>query len=266
MAISANWRTGSRTGIPPIVSVSYDLLKGREKDNDPGHLMVCDGFTATGDIVLNDPAYHPDKGERCRRVFPRCNFLKAGRAPQHRLSHLPGGRRDSRQPLRRLGVDRLTDFDIEFVKEIAREAGDRALTMLDAMEPEYKADGSFVTHIDRQTEEFIRGRLADRYPDYSFQGEEFGRFGETERPLWCVDPIDGTTNMVFGLTHWCVSIGLVEGGERSAGALYIPLPTRCTGPCGARAPIATACACRSQTGLPSTSKIRSALPAPRPRR
>ena len=65
------------TGIPPIVSVSYDLLKGREKDNDPGHLMVCDGFTATGDIVLNDPAYHPDKGERCRRVFPRANFLKA---------------------------------------------------------------------------------------------------------------------------------------------------------------------------------------------
>jgi hypothetical protein len=64
-------------GIPSIVSVSYDLLKGREKDNDPGHLMVCDGFTPTGDIVLNDPAYHPDKGERCRRVFPRANFLKA---------------------------------------------------------------------------------------------------------------------------------------------------------------------------------------------
>jgi len=64
-------------GIPPVVSVSYDLLKGRDKDNDPGHLMVCDGFTATGDIVLNDPAYHPDKGERCRRVFPRANFLKA---------------------------------------------------------------------------------------------------------------------------------------------------------------------------------------------
>lgn len=48
-------------GIPSIVSVSYDLLKGRENDNDPGHLMVCDGFTTTGDIVLNDPAYHPDR-------------------------------------------------------------------------------------------------------------------------------------------------------------------------------------------------------------
>lgn len=64
-------------GLPTIVSVSYDLLKGKEKDNDPGHLMVCDGFTATGDIVLNDPAHHPDRGEVCRRVFPRANFFKA---------------------------------------------------------------------------------------------------------------------------------------------------------------------------------------------
>lgn len=64
-------------GLPPVVSVSYDLLKGKVKDNDPGHLMVCDGFTATGDIVLNDPAHHPERGEACRRVFLRANFLKA---------------------------------------------------------------------------------------------------------------------------------------------------------------------------------------------
>lgn len=63
-------------GIPPIVSVSYDLLKGKEKDNDPGHLMVCDGFDKNGDIVLNDPAHHPERGEVARRVFPRANFLK----------------------------------------------------------------------------------------------------------------------------------------------------------------------------------------------
>lgn len=66
-------------GIPPIVSVSYDLLKGKPKDEDPGHLMVCNGFTKEGDIVLNDPAHHPEKGEVARRVFPRANFLKAWR-------------------------------------------------------------------------------------------------------------------------------------------------------------------------------------------
>ena len=63
-------------GIPPVVSVSYDLLKGKSKDEDPGHLMVCDGFTKEGDIILNDPAHHPEKGEVCRRIFPRANFLR----------------------------------------------------------------------------------------------------------------------------------------------------------------------------------------------
>lgn len=64
-------------GIPPIVSVSYDYLKGKETSQDPGHLMVCVGFTSDGSIVLNDPAYHPERGEVCRRVFNRSNFLRA---------------------------------------------------------------------------------------------------------------------------------------------------------------------------------------------
>lgn len=64
-------------GIPPIVSVSYDLLKGKPKDEDPGHLMVCDGFTKDGDIVLNDPATHLDRGESGRKVFPRDHFIRA---------------------------------------------------------------------------------------------------------------------------------------------------------------------------------------------
>jgi hypothetical protein len=64
-------------GIPPVVSCSYDLLKGMKRDRDPGHLLVCNGFTQNGDIVLNDPAYHPERGEVSRRVFPRANFLRA---------------------------------------------------------------------------------------------------------------------------------------------------------------------------------------------
>lgn len=113
-------------------------------------------------------------------------------------------------------------IDIEFVKTIAREAGTRALTMLADIHPEYKADNSLVTHIDRETEQFIRARLEERYPDYAFQGEEFGRHGSDDVPLWCVDPIDGTTNMVFGLPLWGVSIGLVVEGQAVGGAFYLP--------------------------------------------
>jgi len=64
-------------GLPVVVSVSYDLLKGTKRANDPGHLMVCVGFTAEGEVVLNDPAHHPERGEKARRIFPRANFFKA---------------------------------------------------------------------------------------------------------------------------------------------------------------------------------------------
>ncbi len=64
-------------GIPPVVSVSYDLLRGKKRDNDPGHLMVCIGFTQEGNLILNDPAYSPGKGEGSRRIYPRENFIPA---------------------------------------------------------------------------------------------------------------------------------------------------------------------------------------------
>jgi glycerophosphoryl diester phosphodiesterase len=64
-------------GIPVVVSVSYDLLKGVKRASDPGHLLVCAGFTETGDIVLNDPAHRPERGETARRVYPRTSFLRA---------------------------------------------------------------------------------------------------------------------------------------------------------------------------------------------
>ncbi len=116
----------------------------------------------------------------------------------------------------------MIEIDIEFVKAIALEAGKNALGMLGDIQPEFKSDNSYVTHIDRQTEKFIQARLSERYPDFSFQGEEYGRFGSEAGPLWAVDPIDGTTNMVFGLPIWGVSIGLIAEGKSVAGVFYIP--------------------------------------------
>lgn len=115
------------------------------------------------------------------------------------------------------------EIDIEFLKSLAKEAGDRAVTMLDAIKPEYKDDDSLVTHIDRETELSLRSQLASRYPDFAFQGEEYGRVGDTDRPLWAVDPIDGTTNMVYGIPIWGVSIGLVSGDSVLAGVFYMPV-------------------------------------------
>lgn len=114
------------------------------------------------------------------------------------------------------------EVDIEFVKGVAREAGERALQLRRAMQTEFKADSSYVTTVDREVERFVQEQLETRYPGYAFWGEEYGWQGSHTAPLWAVDPIDGTTNMVFNLPFWGVSIGLVERGTLRAGVVYLP--------------------------------------------
>ncbi len=65
--------------IPPVVSVSYDLLHGWSPDRGNGHLVVCVGFTEQGDVVVNDPWADFKKGDRVRQVVLRENFVKAWR-------------------------------------------------------------------------------------------------------------------------------------------------------------------------------------------
>ena len=40
---------------------------------------------------------------------------------------------------------------------------------------------------------------------------------------WLVDPIDGTTNFVYGLAHWATSIAAADADGTLAGAVYVPV-------------------------------------------
>lgn len=60
-------------GIPVATSVSYNRLKGRNTSGS-GHLIVCVGFTETGDIIVNDPG---TQLSNVRRSFARDIFRQA---------------------------------------------------------------------------------------------------------------------------------------------------------------------------------------------
>jgi len=68
-----------------------------------------------------------------------------------------------------------------------------------------------VTEADREVERLIRGRLADARPGDGILGEEGGGHSGTSGLTWVVDPIDGTTNYLYGIPHYAVSIAVVEG-------------------------------------------------------
>jgi myo-inositol-1(or 4)-monophosphatase len=94
---------------------------------------------------------------------------------------------------------------------------------LDSLTIKSKGTQDVVSEADVQVEQLIRGRIAERFPEDAFFGEESG-LGEVEdaRHIWVVDPIDGTQPFLCGLSSWCVSIGLACEGELEMGFLAAP--------------------------------------------
>lgn len=87
-----------------------------------------------------------------------------------------------------------------------------------------KGPGDFVSTADHKAERLIRELLEKARPTYGFLLEETGEVkGQDSEHRFIVDPLDGTTNFLHGLPHWCVSIALERNGEIIAGAVHDPV-------------------------------------------
>jgi len=79
-----------------------------------------------------------------------------------------------------------------------------------------------VTTADSQAEALIVQLILDRRPNDSILGEEGNSHQGSSGVVWHIDPIDGTTNYVYGIPAYCVSIGAAIEGQLAAGAVYDP--------------------------------------------
>ena len=87
-----------------------------------------------------------------------------------------------------------------------------------------KGPGDFVSAADLRSEKIIRQELQKGRPDFSFLMEEGGEIsGADQRHCWIIDPLDGTTNFLHAIPHFCISIGLEFDGEMIAGVIYDPI-------------------------------------------
>lgn len=87
-----------------------------------------------------------------------------------------------------------------------------------------KGPGDFVSAADRRSEDIIHKELSKARPEYSFLMEESGEIkGEDPNNIWIIDPLDGTSNFLHGIPHWCISIALQTKGEIVAGIIYDPV-------------------------------------------
>ncbi|KAM7220932.1 hypothetical protein V8F06_003656 [Rhypophila decipiens] len=82
-----------------------------------------------------------------------------------------------------------------------------------------------VTETDQAVEAMISSHLTQKYPSYSFVGEETyipGKTAITNEPTFIVDPIDGTTNFIHGFPNACVSLGFAVDRIPAVGVVYNP--------------------------------------------
>jgi histidinol phosphatase-like enzyme (inositol monophosphatase family) len=119
-------------------------------------------------------------------------------------------------------MTRLGDY-LEFAVAVAWQAGRLTLAHYQTgVTIEQKPDSSVVTIADREAEHLIRRRIAERYPDHSIVGEEFGRHDREGSHRWLIDPIDGTNTFVRGVPFYGVLVALEIELEPVVGVAYFP--------------------------------------------
>lgn len=112
--------------------------------------------------------------------------------------------------------------DLARAEAAARDAGALLLARFrtrDRLEIREKRAGDFVSEADDQSEALLRTRLC-RDGD-GWLGEETEAAEGARR--WVVDPLDGTTNFLRGIPHWCVSVALEVEGRPVLGVVHDPL-------------------------------------------
>ena len=108
---------------------------------------------------------------------------------------------------------------------LVRDAGLYALQWfrkLDSLKTEKKGPQDLVSKADREVENMIRERLQTLFPEDGFLGEESGTRNLDAEGIWIVDPIDGTSCFLNGLSSWCVSIAFVVKNQIEIGLIYAP--------------------------------------------
>ena len=107
----------------------------------------------------------------------------------------------------------------------ARAGGDfisRYIDRVDSLSITEKSRNDFVSEVDKGAEKAIIDVIRKSYPDHSILAEESGNHKGNEYE-WIIDPLDGTTNFLYGFPQFAVSIAVRHKNRITQGVVYNPL-------------------------------------------
>ena len=124
-------------------------------------------------------------------------------------------------------------YNLSVLKQIIINAArEELLPRFADVQRSIKTDGSFVTDADLATQARIVRELKKHYPDTAVLGEEMTKQEQevllsASDALWCLDPLDGTSNFAVGTPYYAISLAMIERGVPTLGIVYDPNRDEC---------------------------------------
>ncbi len=127
----------------------------------------------------------------------------------------------------------------EIERLVRRAARVELLPRFGDVQRHIKHDGSLVTEADVAMQHRLTRELREHFPQYDLLGEEMGgdehealeaigqgrasNIGGARQGMWCLDPLDGTSNFSAGVPFFACSLALLIGGRPALGIVYDPV-------------------------------------------
>lgn len=94
------------------------------------------------------------------------------------------------------------------------------LGKVDAGKIETKSLNSLVSYVDKEAEQQLVEGLSELLPGSVFITEEDTVSNQEGEWQWIIDPLDGTTNFLYQIPIFCISVALRYEGELVLGVIY----------------------------------------------
>jgi fructose-1,6-bisphosphatase/inositol monophosphatase family enzyme len=116
---------------------------------------------------------------------------------------------------------------------VSRLADQELLPRFNCRHADRKADGSLITEADIVMQAALIKALEKHWPGIGVLGEEMSveeqqaALDQADSSIWCIDPLDGTSNFSVGVPYYAVSVALLKGNQVEMGVVYDPSRKEC---------------------------------------
>ena len=121
------------------------------------------------------------------------------------------------------------DTHLAYAIQLAQDVGKLLLGYFQSndLQAELKSDRSVVTQADLEADRVIKAAIRRHYLDELLLSEERQPSEAdvelaTDRAVWIIDPLDGTTNFSLGLHYWGVLLARLVNGWPEQAVMYFP--------------------------------------------